>query len=94
MRLRAELEMKATKYEVRQCLMQIRWEYRTFLVFKSFFVALISYSALKRIKWYNFWKSSFPYKTTFSKKIPCLNEASGFDRIEMTEIDLVKWPNE
>ena len=41
--------------------------------FEIDFVALISNTALKRIKGYNFWKSSFPYKTTISKKIPCLN---------------------
>ena len=38
-----------------------------------YFVAVISIMALKRIKGYYFWKSSFPYKTTISKKIPCLN---------------------
>ena len=40
---------------------------------KKVIVALISNTALKRIKGYNFWKSSFHYKTTISKKIPCLN---------------------
>ena len=48
------------------------WKSKFLGLFKSF-VALISNKALKCIKGYNFWKSSFPCKTTISKEIPCLN---------------------